>query len=258
MSNIEFSGDTAQNQEAISNTAHFVDQRRITLARMGLNPGEKVLDLGVGTGHMARDIAVAPTQNEIVGIDINEGMLALCEARCDGLTNVSLQVGDLCNLPFDDNSFDVALSVQTFEYLDDIPKALSEALRVLRPGGRFIIRDADWGTLIWQSDDPQRMRKMLDVWDEHLVDPFCPRTLAPQMMNAGFHTPLTTAFVTCETLYDPTQTSYYIARFVAPYAVSQGAEENFASDWFDELQDLNNSGGYFYSLCNYIFSARKP
>lgn len=258
MSNLEFSDEAARNQEAISNTEAFDEQRRITLDALGLGGGERILDVGVGTGHMAFDMAKATIgHNEIVGIDISDDMLSACRERCADLSNVSFEIADLYDLPFNEESFDVVLSVQVFEYLEDVQKALLELHRVLKPGGRLILRDADWGTLIWESGNPDRMRHMLDIWDQHLADPFLPRTLAARIDSAGFANCSVRAFVTVETNYDVTQTNYYIARFVAPYAISQGADERNVTDWLADLDAQAKAGRYFYSLNSYIFSATK-
>ena len=258
MSNLEFSDEAARNQEAISNTEAFDRQRRITLDALRLGGGERILDVGVGTGHMAFDMAKARNgDNEIVGIDISDDMLNTCRERCADLPNVSFQMADLYGLPFSEESFDVVLSVQVFEYLEDVQKALLELHRVLKPGGRLILRDTDWGTLIWESGNPERMRHMLGIWDQHLADPFLPRTLAARIDSAGFVDCSASAFVTVETDYDSTQTNYYIARFVAPYAVSQGADERDVDDWLADLEAQAKTGRYFYSLNSYIFSATK-
>jgi len=258
MSNLEFSDEAARNQEAISNTEAFNEQRRITLDALGLVGGERILDVGVGTGHMAFDMAKATIgHNEIVGIDISDDMLDTCRERCIDLPNVSFEMADLYDLPFNEESFDVVLSVQVFEYLENVQKALLELNRVLKPGGRLILRDADWGTLIWESGNPDRMRHMLDIWDQHLADPFSPRTLAAQIDDAGFTNCSVSAFVTVETDYDVNQTNYYIARFVAPYAISEGADERDVTDWLADLSAQAKAGQYFYSLNSYVFSATK-
>jgi ubiquinone/menaquinone biosynthesis C-methylase UbiE len=258
MGNLEFSDEAARNQEAICNTDAFHEQRRITLDALALADGERVLDVGVGTGHMAFDMAQATAgDNEIVGVDISEDMLDTCRARCADLPNVSFKMADLYDLPFDEESFDVVLSVQVFEYLEDVQKALLELRRVLKPGGRLVLRDADWGTLIWSSGNPDRMAHILNIWDRHLADPFLPRTLASQLNNAGFVDCAVRAFVTVETEYDVNQTSYYVARFVAPYAISQGADEREVADWLSDLEAQAAAGRYFYNLNSYIFSATK-
>lgn len=257
--NLEFSDDAARNQDAISDTSEFVNQRRMTFDRIGLQPGERLLDLGVGTGHLARDVATwTMGRNPIVGIDVSEDMLALARTRCEEHSSIRLERADLYALPYEDHSFDVAVSVQVFEYLEDVEKACREAFRVLRPGGRLLIRDTDWGTLIWNSDDPGRMRSVLDAWDRHLVDPYLPRTLGSVMAKAGFDRPRVTGFITCESTFEPTQTSFYISRFVAPYATQHDVDQATADAWSAELPRLSAAGRYFYSLNSYVFSARKP
>jgi len=256
---LEFSDEAARNQEAICNTDAFHEQRRITLDALALADGERVLDAGVGTGHMAFDMAQATSgHNNIVGVDISEDMLDTCRDRCADLPNVSFEMADLYDLPFDEEIFDVVLSVQVFEYLEDVQKALLELHRVLKPGGRLVLRDADWGTLIWESGNPDRMAHILNIWDQHLADPFLPRTLVSQLNNAGFVDCAVRSFVTVETEYNANQTSYYIARFVAPYAISQGADEREVADWLADLDAQAAAGRYFYNLNSYIFSATKP
>lgn len=104
------------------------------------NP-ESVLDIATGTGDLAISLAKTGAK-EIVGLDLSEGMLAVGrkkieEEKLSG--RIEMIQGDSEALPFDDNRFDaitVAFGVRNFENLE---KGLSEILRVLKPGGKFVI-----------------------------------------------------------------------------------------------------------------------
>ena len=83
-------------------------------------------------------------------------------------------MADATALPYPDRSFDAAVCVQVLEYVKDIGAALSELYRVLRPGGRTVIVDTDWDSLVWHASDPGLMHRVLRAWDEHLHDPHLP------------------------------------------------------------------------------------
>lgn len=72
---------------------------------------------------------------------------------------------------------------QVLECVADIPAAL--ASRVLRLGGRLLVLDTDWDSTVWHSTDPDRMRRVLLTWDQHLADPFCPARWAGRCVGPG-------------------------------------------------------------------------
>ena len=119
--------------------------REAGLRLLAAAPGEHVLEIGFGTGHILAELAkaVGPT-GRVFGIDISENMLA--HAR-DVLSNkglidrVSLDCGDAESLPYGDGSMDGIFMCFTLELFDtpDIPKVLAECKRVLRPGGRIVV-----------------------------------------------------------------------------------------------------------------------
>lgn len=107
------------------------------LAEASVRRGEKVLDIGCGTGVLEEHLAVAGGM--IVGLDLTEPMLRLAQHK--GLSSLeSLYLGDAENLPFRDSSFDVVLSCYVVKYCNSSQLAF-EASRVLRPGGRLVIYD---------------------------------------------------------------------------------------------------------------------
>jgi SAM-dependent methyltransferase len=109
----------------------------------GVGPGRQVLDVACGTGVLARHIAgrVGP-QGRVVGLDINEGMLAVARREAP---QIEWKQGAAETLPFPDGSFDAVVSQFALMFFVDRDVAIREMMRVLRPGGRLAV--AVWGRL---------------------------------------------------------------------------------------------------------------
>jgi ubiquinone/menaquinone biosynthesis C-methylase UbiE len=100
----------------------------------GLGRAEAVLELGVGTGRVA--VPLTERGYAMTGIDVSEKMLAVLDAKSSA---VEAQVADATNLPFGDASFDAVLAVDFFHLVSEWRRAVDEAVRVLRPGGRIVL-----------------------------------------------------------------------------------------------------------------------
>ncbi len=104
-------------------------------------PIRALLDLGTGTGRMLELFAADVERG--LGLDLSLDMLALARARLDhaGLQHCSVRHGDIYNLALPRDSFDAVIIHQVLHFLDDAPRAIREAARVLRPGGRLLVVD---------------------------------------------------------------------------------------------------------------------
>lgn len=102
-----------------------------------LQPSDRVLDAGCGSGSMARLLAKHVPDGSVVGVDLNEDYLVYARARAqdEGLTNVQFREGDVFALPFEDDSFDVVWCKYVLQWLNDPVHAVREFARVTRPGG---------------------------------------------------------------------------------------------------------------------------
>jgi demethylmenaquinone methyltransferase/2-methoxy-6-polyprenyl-1,4-benzoquinol methylase/ArsR family transcriptional regulator len=105
------------------------------------SPIHALLDLGTGTGRMLE--LLAPGAAKAVGIDSSPQMLSLARVRIEraGLRHVQLRQGDIYAVPVEPNFYDLVIIHQVLHYLDDPLRAIREAARALRPGGRLLIVD---------------------------------------------------------------------------------------------------------------------
>jgi len=121
-----------------------------------LAPDMRLLDVGCGPGSITRGLAERLPAGEVVGLDLSRETLASArqDAEARGLRNLRYQEGSVYELPFPDGAFDVAYAHQVLQHLRERGAALSEMLRVVRPGGLVAVRDVDWGTVAYWPRDP--------------------------------------------------------------------------------------------------------
>jgi phosphatidylethanolamine/phosphatidyl-N-methylethanolamine N-methyltransferase len=112
--------------------------RLIALERMGIKPGDKVLEVGVGTGI---NVSLYPEHCQVTGIDFSALMLEKAHERVvkKGVTNVRLQEMDAANLTFADDTFDIVYAPYVISVVPDPIAVTREMCRVCRPGGRIVI-----------------------------------------------------------------------------------------------------------------------
>jgi ubiquinone/menaquinone biosynthesis C-methylase UbiE len=111
------------------------------LQAVGPGPYRAILDLGTGTGRIME--LLAPRAERAVGVDQSTAMLSVARANLEraGHKNVQLRHGDIYALPVERNGYDVVVVHQVLHYLDDPARAVREAARALRPGGRLVVVD---------------------------------------------------------------------------------------------------------------------
>jgi hypothetical protein len=117
---------------------------------------------------------------------------------------------------------------------------------VLAPGGRLLILDTDWDSVVWHSTDHARMQRVLEKWNDHLADPYLPRRLPGLLRDAGFELQTVTIHPILNRGADPNQFSKGVAPVIAEFVGDP--------EWVADLERLGEA--YFYSLNRYIFIAR--
>lgn len=154
--------------EMVARNPGFQELRDLILAKAQLSAGDRLIDLGSGTGLLT--LPAAPQVDRVWALDISSSMCDYLstKAHSAGLGNVETVVGSIVSLPLVDHSVDVAISNYCFHHLDAAGKltALEEVHRTLAPGGRLVIGDmmfsASLGDPRSRNVARRKVRAMLD------------------------------------------------------------------------------------------------
>ncbi len=149
-----------------------------------LKPGETALDLGSGGGidcFLAAK-AVGPT-GHVIGVDMTDNMLEIANANKAkmGVTNVEFRKGEIENLPVESNSVDVIISNCVINLSPDKDAVFREAVRVLKPGGRFTVSD-----MVTEGEFPAQLQANINAWAGCVTGALDQRVYLEKMRQAGF------------------------------------------------------------------------
>ena len=149
-----------------------------------LNPGEIVLDLGSGGGIdvLLSAKRVGPT-GKAYGLDMTDEMLALAREnqRKAGVENVEFLKGEIESIPLPSNSVDVIISNCVINLSADKDRVLSEAFRVLKPGGRLAVSD-----VVVRGDVPAEVRRSMELWVGCIAGALRDYDYVAKLARAGF------------------------------------------------------------------------
>jgi arsenite methyltransferase len=248
---LQFDAETARGIEATYTTPDVVAQRREVRRLLALRPGEGVVDIGAGPGFLAAEMAAEGAR--VVAVDPSASMRELARSRSD----IEVLDGSAEALPLPDGALDAAVATQVLEYVPDVPGALAEIRRVLRPGGRVLLLDTDWDSVVWHSSDADRTRAVLSAWEEHLADPYLPRTLGGALREAGFVDVVPSVWPLFNAGAERDTFSNGIVPVIAAFVVGRrGVTAETAQAWVDDLAALGEAT--FFSINRYLFRASLP
>ena len=165
----------------------------------------------------------------------------------------------MASLDLPDGSLDAAVALQSLEYVPEAGSALAETARALRPGGRAVVIDSDFDSVVWHGRDQARVERSLAAYDAHVAHRGLPRVLGRLAGEAGLTVVRREVIPILDASFHPNTYAHGIARFIHGFVVGSGrvsAEE--ADGWLDECAALDADGEFFMSLNRYLFVLHKP
>jgi arsenite methyltransferase len=232
-----------------------VAQRAVTLALLRPKPGEPILDVGTGPGQLLEAVGARVGPGLAHGVDPSASMVTMGRERCGSAATVTRAgIDDPAHCPAGRSTPSSRRRCSSTSRTS--PPRSPRSTACSPPGGRVLLLDTDWGSLVWNVTDRARHRRVLEAWEAHLAEPRLPRTLRTSLRAAGFVDVRVDVIPLLNAVRDPDTYSAgmidMIARFVAG---RDGLSRTGAQAWRDDVWERED---YFFSLNRYVFRGARP
>jgi arsenite methyltransferase len=229
-------------------------------------PGERIADLGCGTGAVLSIVAQTASL-ELVGLDLSGAALRIAAGELGGSGSGRLLIqADLADpVPLADQSVNRVVCHNVLESLPDPAALLEEAGRVLCPGGRLVLSHPDYDTLVFTSEDQALTRRLVHAYSDTqqewmaAVDGTIGRRL-PELVGGS---PLRIDAVEVNTVvsrvWAPGELGYgYAHNLVGALTRARAADPNELAAWLQGLARLAERDAFLFSLNDYAVVATRP
>lgn len=239
------------------NTVSELDQvahyKAMTFELLDLRLGQRVLDVGCGAGNDARAIAQrVGAEGLVIGLDNSEAMLISAQNHPanQGL-NLRFEHGLINALPFPDGYFDSCRADRVFQHVDDRKQALVEMLRVTKVGGRIVVSDTDWESLLIDGPDKALLRHVVRQITDRVRNGWSGRQLPRLFQLSGLQQVRTTPMTIIET--NPTLADQLFGIQAAINNLLQQAQitHEAALDWQRYCQTASRLGVFFSAITGF-------
>jgi ubiquinone/menaquinone biosynthesis C-methylase UbiE len=254
--------DLAARLERRAKAEDEVTARNTYLGLLEISDGQRVLDVGCGSGAVTRDIARrVGSRGVAIGIDPSPALLTVARelAMEAGLGDrLQFREGNALRLPFPDRSFDAVVCVTVLSHIPGGEAAIPELARVLRPGGRLGVFDLDTDMTTFTHPDRALTRRIVAVAsDATAVNGWLARHLPALFQRAGIVDIRTRGFFPLET--DPQSFYASLAHRCVEVAIKAGAITDLEGRaWLDAFQEQGAQGPIVAGRLHIFVWGRKP
>lgn len=238
--------DLAARLEKRAEAADEISAREAYLDLLGIKEGDRVLDVGCGSGVVTRAIAKrVGTSGRVVGVDPSGAFLTVAREIADksGLgERIEFREGSAASLPVKDGEFDAAVAVTVLAHMHDGPKAVPELVRAVRPGGRIGVFDFDADMTVFTHPDREMTRRIVSsAADAVAVDGWIARRMPALFAEAGVRDVKVRGFFPIDS--DPSGFYVNLAERSSSAAAKSGAvTDEEARRWLDAFRAQLGAG----------------
>lgn len=244
--------------DALNTTQQVQEMQRITHRLSGACEGARILDAGCGVGEVTRELgSLVGRTGQVMGIDLSENMVAEARRRTEGTgLSVEYRQGDIHRLDLPSNSFDGCRSSRVFIYLDDPRQALSELLRLTRPGGAVVLFEPELDSWALDGPEPAVVRKLVHFWADQLRNPWIGRRIPGLFRSLGVSE---LAVVPVAGTWNLGMLETFGLYPVLEKAIQQGVATRTEVDvWVEFMKQANQNGSFYGSMSGVVVRGIKP
>jgi ubiquinone/menaquinone biosynthesis C-methylase UbiE len=242
--------------DAMNSLPDFRALKDRMIARLRLEPGHRVLDVGCGTGDDVRHLAESVgSGGRVVGLDFSQAMVDEARSRSAGSgLPVEFRQGDITQLDLPDATFDAVRCERVLLHLPDPAVAVGEMARVLRPGGRLVVYDIDFDTGVVDHPDHELSGRIMHALADCFANGRIGRHLRTMFLDAGLDEVEVAAHTTTEAPF-----SFFAGTFRStlgnrPDVIDPADLEG----WLADLEAAEKAERLFGAMTGFIVSGTHP